>query len=88
MINYRFGHQTAEFHICATCGVVTTAIWKDDDRRLGVINIRTLEATPHKSIENLPTCFDSETLVDRKKRRRANWMPMYEVPSDSGQLKL
>ena len=86
IINYRFGHQTARFRICATCGVVIAAIWKDDGRDLGVININTLVEAFASSIEHVPVCFADENLDDREKRRRANWMPMFEANSEFRQL--
>ena len=36
---YRFGTGTAEFLICATCGVVPAVIYQDDERLLGVVRV-------------------------------------------------
>ena len=79
IIHYRFGQRTAEFHICAVCGIVAAAVWKDKTTNLGVININTLDNAFDKYIKRVTTHFDSENRLSRETRRRASWMPMLEV---------
>jgi hypothetical protein len=70
---YRFGPQTAEFLVCATCGVYAGAILRDGDRIYAVINANTLDVPLRQ--EAKPVDYDGETPDERRERRRTVWTP-------------
>lgn len=70
---YRFGTGTAEFLICARCGVVGMALSEIDGRTYAVVNVHALEH-PEGWEEAVASCFDGETVSSRLERRRQNWI--------------
>jgi hypothetical protein len=71
---YRFGFETADFHVCADCGVFVAATWKDSTATFGVVNIRVLDEM-NSFAEPLTAHFDGEQSSGRNDRRRRNWTP-------------
>ena len=72
---YTFGTGTAEFLICATCGVVPAVIWKDTDRLLGVARVNCL-AESEVLLANVGQAdFEGETEAKRLERRARSWTP-------------
>jgi len=72
---YTFGTGTAEFLICATCGVVPAVIWKDGERLLGVARVNCLEESELLLANTRPIDFDNETESKRLERRARGWTP-------------
>jgi hypothetical protein len=70
---YQFGLKTAEFLICQRCGVYAGAIQREEGRIFGVVNVNTFE-TPLTQ-EATPVDYDSESVDERRQRRRAVWTP-------------
>jgi hypothetical protein len=70
--SYRFGHKTADFVICARCGVLMIAHCEIDGRTRAVLNIH---AMPEGMFTTLPmtTDFDEEDVPARLARRAKNW---------------
>jgi hypothetical protein len=69
---YRFGHKTADFLICKSCGVFMAAYMPDPP--LAVININVLEARADLLKNDLQVVnLDAETTEQRLARRRARW---------------
>lgn len=72
---YRFGHGTADFVLCRTCGVFAFAVTEVDDGHVAVTNLNlALEKDarlPETFIEAL-----AEKETDRTARRRRNWTPV------------
>jgi hypothetical protein len=68
LVRYRFALRTADFLICARCGVYVAAI--TDDR--GIVNANALDDRLRA-----PTIasWDGETETARLERRRSRWMP-------------
>ena len=72
---YTFGTGTAEFLICATCGVVPAVIWKDGERLLGVARVNCLEDSELLLANVRPIDFDDEAESKRLERRARSWTP-------------
>lgn len=75
VLEYRFGHRTATFHVCATCGILTFATCTIDDRMLAVINTNTFDDVAPDAIDRGATDFEGESVGSRLARRRRHWMP-------------
>lgn len=71
---YRFGLRTADYLICADCGVYVAAITGDDARAIVIINA--LDDQKAFSREPVPVDFDGESREQREARRRLRWMPV------------
>ena len=70
---YTFGTRTAEFFICARCGVApfVTSI---DGRLIAVVNVHTLDGIEPARIRTSPISFDGEEVADRLARRERGWI--------------
>ncbi|QWT22265.1 hypothetical protein KPL74_09680 [Bacillus sp. NP157] len=77
---YRFGTRTADFHVCATCGVVPLCTGEMDGRLHAVVNTRTFEG-----IGPLPdpvvVDFEGEQASDRLGRRARHWIARVTLAS-------
>ncbi len=71
---YAFGTKTAEFHVCARCGVVPVATSKIDGRVYAVVNVNAFEGVAASLLRPTPATFDGEGEGDRLARRQRNWI--------------
>lgn len=71
---YRFGTQTAEFHVCARCGVVPFATAAIEGQLFAVVNVNTFESLDPASLSRSTVSFDGEETGDRVARRKRNWI--------------
>jgi hypothetical protein len=71
---YRFGTQTADFHVCTRCGVVPFVTCEIATRTYAVVNVNTFEAMDTASLPRAPVSFDGEGTGDRLERRQRNWI--------------
>ena len=74
---YRFGHKTAVFHICATCGIVPLATCDIDGAHYAVVNVNTFENVEPEEFDREETDFESEPEDERLARRQRNWTPAF-----------
>lgn len=73
---YRFGTETADFHLCKRCGVPCFVTSDIDGHRYAVVNVNTLDdIDPRLSLDESPSDFDGERTDSRLDRRRRNWIP-------------
>jgi hypothetical protein len=72
---YQFGTNTAEFHICTTCGVVPLVTSQIDNQTFSVVNVNTFENVDLSSLPRAARSFEGEQVDDRLERRRRNWIP-------------
>lgn len=79
---YRLGTGSAEFLICASCGVVPAVIWEADGRLLSVVRVECLPERDALLAHATRTDFDNEVLAQRLARRSRNWTPVI-VTADS-----
>jgi len=72
---YEFETKTAQFHVCASCGVVPLATSLIDGRLYAVVNVNTFEDVDKSKIAEAAANFEGESGENRLARRRRNWTP-------------
>lgn len=72
---YAFGTETAEFQICARCGIVPVVTSRIDGRLYAVVNVNAFENVDASLLERVPASFGAEETDSRLARRRRNWIP-------------
>lgn len=75
---YRFGHQTAEWIICARCGVLAAVVCEIDGRLRAVVKVQAMLQHVFPGTE-VTTDFESETVAERLERRQRNWIGSVSV---------
>ena len=71
---YRFGTNTADFHVCSRCGVVPFVSCEYDGRMYAVVNVNTFHDAEGVSMARSTASFGSEDAADRLDRRKRNWI--------------
>lgn len=71
---YAFGTRTAEFHVCAVCGVVPLATSRIDGRLYAVVNVNTFEDVDPSRLRRSASMLDGESEAERLARRQRNWI--------------
>ena len=72
---YRFGTKTADFHVCATCGVVPIATCRLEEGLYAVVNVNCFDDIDRSQFAASAADFEGETTGDRLARRKRNWTP-------------
>ncbi len=80
---YKFGTSTAEFMVCAKCGMVPVALCEIEGRLHSVVNINTLEDVDPALLQRAATNFDAEDVESRVARRKRTWIPNVRVHEPS-----
>ena len=76
LTRYRFGHKSADFLICPTCGTYVATRMDGPRGPVGVINVVGLQIAELKN-EPAPTAsLDGETPEERVARRLSRWTPL------------
>jgi hypothetical protein len=78
---YRFGTRTADFHVCARCGVVPSVTSEIDHHLYAVVNVNTFAGIDLASLARVASNFDGEGTEDRLERRKRNWIPTVQISS-------
>lgn len=76
---YAFGTRTAQFHVCAGCGVVPVVTSRIDGRLYAVVSVNAFEGIDASLIKRSPASFDGEGTDDRLARRKRNWIADVEM---------
>lgn len=76
---YAFGTKTAEFYICASCGVVPFVISQIHGKTYAVVNANTFEDVDPEDLVSSVTDFDGESIDGRLQRRARNWIPQVTI---------
>ena len=76
---YAFGTKTAEFYICASCGVVPFVTSKIQGKTYAVVNVNTFEDVNPEALVSSVTDFDGESIDERLQRRARNWIPQVTI---------
>jgi hypothetical protein len=76
LIRYRFGLKTADFLICARCGVYVGAIYGEDDELWGIVNVSALHDRSAFTAPIAEISYDNETVSTRGERRKRRWTPV------------
>ena len=75
---YRFGLKSADFLVCARCGVYVGAFMPEAEGGVGglaVLNLNALDERARFVQPAQPMDYDGEDLESRLARRRARWTP-------------
>lgn len=75
---YSFGTGTAEFHVCARCGVVPLVTSRIDGRIYAVVNVNTFDGVEGSLFDRTPSIMEGETEQARLARRVRNWIGKVE----------
>jgi hypothetical protein len=73
---YRFGTETADFHICMKCGVAPIVTSEIGGSEYAVVNVNCFDDVDRAELDESATDFDGETTEDRLARRQRNWAPL------------
>ena len=71
---YAFGTRTAEFHICARCGIVPVVTSRIDDHLYAAVSVNAFEAVDQSLLRRASANFDGEEKGSRLARRKRNWI--------------
>jgi hypothetical protein len=71
---YAFGTRTAEFHICARCGIVPVVTSSIDGHLYAVVSVNAFEGLEPSLLRRSPANFDGEGTDSRLARRKRNWI--------------
>ena len=71
---YRFGTETADFHICRACGVVPVVTSEIEGRLYAVVNVNSFEGIDRAELKEAVADFEGETTDGRLARRQRNWI--------------
>lgn len=71
---YRFGTETATFHVCARCGGVPVVTGDDAGRTVAVVNVTCFTDVDPALLRPVPVSFDGEEPAARLARRARNWI--------------
>lgn len=78
---YRFGTGTADFYLCARCGVVPFVTSMIEDNLYAVVNVNSFEGIDPSRFSRQVVDFDGETTESRLERRTRNWIPSVTIAS-------
>src|SRR5207248_2078792 len=83
LVRYRFGLRTADFLICARCGVYVGALMEDGGERWFTVNVNAFCPPPRDDFPIAPVDYDAEDVAARIARRKQRWTPViaFENPS-------
>ena len=73
---YRFGTETADFHICAKCGVAPIATSEIDGSAYAVVNVNCFDDVERAELDASVSDFEGEAADERLSRRQRNWSPL------------
>ena len=72
---YAFGTGTAQFHICARCGVVPVVTSEIDGNTYAVVSVNAFRGVDRSRLRLASATFDAEDEESRLARRKRNWIP-------------
>ena len=76
IIRYRFATKTAEFLICAQCGIYVGAQMEEEGRYYAVANLRAFDANGEFAQRAQPMDYSGENSRARRTRRASRWTPV------------
>lgn len=75
---YAFGTKTAEFHVCASCGIVPVVTSTVDGHVYAVVSVNAFDNVNPSLLQRALVSFDGEGQGDRLARRERNWISRVE----------
>jgi hypothetical protein len=76
LVRYRFGLRTADFLLCAHCGVYIGALLPDGERGWFSVNVNTFREAPPLDFPLQAVVYEGEDSGGRIDRRRTKWTPV------------
>lgn len=76
---YSFATGTADFLVCASCGVVPLVLSDINGKLYAVVNINSFDDADSLTYSRSETNFDGEERAARLQRRERNWIPDVQV---------
>jgi hypothetical protein len=71
---YAFGTESADFLVCARCGVAPLVTSRIGEQTYAVVNVNTFDDFDRSRLRVQPASFDGEELESRLERRRRHWI--------------
>ena len=81
---YAFGTKTAQFHVCARCGVVPVVTSAIGGTTYAVVNVNVLEGVDAALLKHASATFDGESEPSRLARRQRNWIARVHFTEGNG----
>jgi hypothetical protein len=75
LARYRFGLATADYLVCARCGVYLAALMEEGGKGYAVLNVNAFQDRTAFSGQATPMVYDHENEAQRRARRRKLWTP-------------
>lgn len=75
---YQQGTRTAEFHVCARCGVVPLVTSSIEGVLFAAVNVNTFDDVDPARLRRGSSSFDGEGTDSRLARRRRSWIARVE----------
>ncbi|TNE44709.1 MAG: hypothetical protein EP343_29035 [Deltaproteobacteria bacterium] len=76
---YRFGTETADFHVCSRCGCVPFVTCEIDGQVYAVVNTKTFGSIENYPLEESTADFGNEDVSVRLARRKKFWIPNVSI---------
>jgi hypothetical protein len=76
LIRYRFGLRTADFLVCAACGVYIGATIDDGGGAYAILNSNTFDQAGNFTQAPASMDYEGEDAAARRSRRRSRWTPL------------
>ena len=80
LTRYRFGLRTADFLVCAKCGVYVGAFMREAGGAWAIVNANTLDEVARLAQDAQPMDYGAEDAAQRLARRRRRWSPAAGLP--------
>ena len=77
LVHYRFATRTADFLVCAGCGVYVGAVMEEGGRRYGIVNLNSFDLRADLTTRPDAMDYSAEDATERRARRRARWTPVF-----------
>lgn len=71
---YEFETRTAQFHVCAVCGVAPVVSCRIDGQVYAVVNVNCFENVDASLLDRKGVSFDAEDAAARLARRKKGWI--------------
>jgi len=73
---YRFGRHTADFLVCARCGVYLGAVTQTPQGAYATLNVNAMRFPPPGLPEAKSISYDGESREQKSRRRALRWTPV------------
>jgi hypothetical protein len=71
---YAFGTETADFMVCARCGVAPLVTSRIGEQVYAVVNVNAFDDFDRTRLRATPASFEGEDVQSRLERRRRHWI--------------